>query len=358
VLQQFGVSVPDAPDLVVRRQEELRAGVQAGMSLLSAQGWLGVSAGRRGVELAERSVEAARVQLLFGVAQAFWMAHVSRELVGIQESQLLAAARHLELAEARVAQGDALRIDVVRAETEVEKARQDLLAAHLNLDNTRDALSNLVGSDALLLPEAPPELAAPEDGDAGVGERADVKAAHAAARLAERMTDVAWAQFLPSLSVTGQLGYLFSEPPDLGSQDRSRWAAMLVLSVPLYSQVRFADLDAKRAARHQAELRVAETEASAALEVRKAQRDYRVALASLETAGHQAALAQEALQLTEAAYENGAATSLDVTDAQRTQTTAALNAAAQRLRSQISLLTLMRAAGDDPAMLATAARRD
>jgi outer membrane protein, multidrug efflux system len=337
-------------EMVARRQDETRASLVATLPLVSPQAWAGIGAARLGVEVAELSVENARQQLLFAAAQAFWMAHVSRELVGIQESQLKAAAHHLDVAQARVEVGDAMRIDAIRAETEVEKCRQELLSAHLGLDNARDALATLMASKELPLPVAPPELVAPTppadgDIDEALNERPDVRAAQAQVRLAARMVTVAWMQFLPTLGLSGQAGYLFSDPPELGSSDRSRWAAMLTLTVPLYNQLRYADLDAKQAARAQAALREADLRANAELEVRKASRDFRSALSSQDTAERQAALSREALALAEAAYQNGASTSLDVTDAQRSNRTAEINAVAQRLRSQMTLLNLMRVMG-------------
>jgi outer membrane protein TolC len=279
---------------------------------------------------------------------------VSRELVDIQENALRQASDHLALVRSRVDAGDALRVDLVRAETEVERARQDLISAHLALDNARDALGTLTDTKGLPMPAEPPSLPPPPTHDqdeaslrTSVGARNDVRAGRAGLDLAERMLDVAWMQFVPTLSVGGQLNFLISDPPDLGSTDRVRWAALVTLTVPLYNQPRYADLDAKRALVHQASLRAEQAVTNAELEIRRARRDYDSALAACETATRQAALAREALALAETAYSNGASTSLDLTDAERTAKAAATNAAAQRLRSQMALLTLLSALGTD-----------
>ena len=252
-----------------------------------------------------------------------------------------------------------MRIDAVRAETEVEKIRQDLLAAHLSLDNARDALATLMASSQLPLPAALPTLPSPlADGGAippeMLGRRPDVQAARATARVADRLVTASWMQFLPTLGVAGQYGYLFTDPPDLGSDDRSRWTALVTLSVPLYSQLRYADLEQKRAQHAQARVREADLLANAELEVRKAHRDFLSALSTVETAERQAALTREALSLTEIAYENGAVTSLEVTDAQRNHRMAELNTVAQKLRSQLALLGLLRATGESATALASA----
>jgi outer membrane protein len=351
-----GVTLPEMEPMVVRRQEELRGSVQASVPLVNVQAWMGVSAARLGVEAAALTVESAQEQLLFGVAQAYWSAVVSRELVGVQAQQVIAATRHVEVARARQAAGDALRIDVVRAETEVEKARQDLLAAHLALDNARDALATLTASDELPLPAPPPALTPPAAGEGDlaqqIAQRPEVRAARAVVAASDRLLTASWMQLLPTLSLAGQYSYLFTEPPELASQDRSRWAALLTLTVPIYTEVRYADLDAKRAALRQAELRAAEVATNAELEARKARRDYLTSLATVDTAERQAQLTREALTLAETAYANGAGTSLDVTDAQRASRTAEINAAAQRLKSQMALLGLLKATGQKAGSLA------
>ncbi len=352
LLSNLGMTPPEGSELVVRPQDEWRAGAQVSMPIIHPQGWLGVSAARRGAEWAALSVAAARERLLLAAAQAYWVAVVNRELVSIHESQLRASRDHLAVAQSRRAAGDALRIDVVRAETEVERAREDLLSAHLALDNARDALATLTGMEELPMPADPPALPAPPEAkdselDNVLSRRADLRAAGAAVAVAERQVLASWMQFLPVLTGSAQTTYLFSDPPDLGSSDRSRWAALLTLSVPIYNEVRYADLDSKRAALRQATLREAELKRNAALEVRRAQRDYLVATSSAQIAARQVKLTHEALALTEAAFKNGAGTSLEVADAQRALRTAELGAATQRLRAQMALLTLLNALGQD-----------
>jgi len=256
--------------------------------------------------------------------------------------------RHVEVAQARLLAGDAMRIEVVRAETEREKSHQDLLAAHLSLDNARDALATLLGRQELPLPEDPPGLAPPEevqDLARLVSERPDVRSVHAQTAMAEQQVNAVWRQFWPSLVAGGQASYLFTDPPDLGSSDRSRWAVFLNLSVPLFNEGRYADLDQKRAQLSAATLREADVRRGAEVELRKAQRDYLAALAALANAERQVGLAREALDLTQNGYQNGVSTSLEVTDAQRSFRAAEIGAITQKLRSQMALLSLFKARG-------------
>ncbi len=90
-----------------------------------------------------------------------------------------------------------------------------------------------------------------------------------------------------------------------------------------------------------------EAEYNASLAVRKARRDYLTALSSVEIAENQSRLAKEALALTEASYNAGTGSSLDVTDSRRTASSADLNLMRLRLEAQIALLTLLDAIGED-----------
>lgn len=95
-----------------------------------------------------------------------------------------------------------------------------------------------------------------------------------------------------------------------------------------------------------------DAEKNSSKEVRKARRDYLSSLTSVEIAERQERLAKEALNLVEASYNAGTGSSLDVTDARRTSLSAIVNHATKQLQSQISLLTLLSAVGEDMMKLA------
>jgi len=353
LLDAFGISdAGGGGETVIMPQQDLGGSLQVGMPLVNVQNWLTIGVAKQGVRVAEASIEDARQQLLLGVSQAFYMATMAGSLIELQEQQARSSAHHLKIARARYEAGTGLKIDVLRAETDLEQARQELLKAHLAYDNARDALGILTGAGGLPLPVEPPPLASPTGSDAdlastAMAKRADVRAKQELIELADRQLDAAWMQFLPTIDAAWGLDYQFTEPGDMGSQDRSRWAFVFTLTVPIYNHFRYGDLDYKRAALKQATLQAQDTEQNVSLEVRKARRDYLTALSSVEIAENQARLATEALSLVEAAYEAGTGSSLDVTDARRTKAAANVNQVAQRLQAQLALLNLLEAAGED-----------
>jgi outer membrane protein TolC len=355
MLDAMGITLsPDTTSqpILLSPQDKLTASIQVAMPIIDAKSWLTIRASRKGVEVAELSVEDGERQLLLGVAQAYYMALMARELIDLYSAQVDAAEIQLSVARARLDAETGLRIDVVRAETDAEKTYQDLVAANLAFDNTRDALASLTNSDGLPLPEPAPSLRSPEESEKGMEEharaaRTDLRASRAKVDLQDRLLDAAWMQFLPSLSAAWQGSYQFTEMGDMGSQDRSRWAVMLTLTVPIYNQFRYGDIDYKRAAVRQSVTELEDLERKSSLAVRTAARGYRSALLSMEIAERQVALAREGLTLSEAAYKAGTSTSLEVTEARRAFTSAGVNLATERLRSQIALLSLIDELGDN-----------
>jgi outer membrane protein TolC len=355
LLDAMGITLPPGAagkPLLLNPQEKLQGSLQAAVSVVDPKSWLTIHAAKKGVEVAELSIEDGERQLLLGVAQAYYMTLMTRELIDLYTTQLDAAEAQLAVAQARFRAEAGRRIDVVRAETDVEETYQDLVTAHLAFDNTRDALGDLAQIDGLPLPENAPPLTAPAGTDEEMArrvesKRTDLRAGQAKIELQERLLDAAWMQFVPSLAAAWQGSYTFTDMPDMGSDDRSRWAFVLTLTVPIYNHFRYGDLDYRRAALQQSIIELENIKDEASLAIRMAARDYRSALLSIETAERQFALAGEGLALAEAAYKAGAATSLEVTEARKAHTSAGVNLATLRLRSQIALLSLLDAAGDE-----------
>jgi outer membrane protein TolC len=339
-------------DMVVMPQQDLKGSIGVAMPIVNVQNWLTIGSAKQGVRVAEASIEDARQQILLGVAIAYHVARQVGNLIALQEQQVRSAAHHLQIARARFAVGTGLRIDVIRAETDLEQARQELLKAHLGYDNARDALGTLTGAGGLPLPVDPPQLNAPDGDDdelvsQALAERSSIRAKREMVELMDRQLDAAWMQLLPTLDAAWGLDYQFTEPGELGSTDRSRWALIFTLTVPIYNHYRYGDLDHKRASLRQAMLQQEDAEQNLSQQVRQLRRDYLTALSSVEIAENQARLAAEALTLVEAAYEVGTGASLDVTDARRTKSAADVNLVTQRLQAQIGLLNLLSAVGRD-----------
>jgi len=345
--------IPIESDPIVIRQQHIvqaQLSIQAplfNMPILSA-----IETAKLGRSMAGLAEQEGARQLLLGVATAFYGALSARELVEVQADAFEKAKGRVRAARARLAAGAGIRIDVARAELEMETARLAHEAALLGFDNARQALAGLLVMDELpvpLVPDSDPEAPATAEElvERAAEERADVELRRLQVALAERNLESAWAAFYPSLALAWQLQSELTDPAGFGGR-RNAWALVFVLSIPIYDQPRYGLLDQRRA-----EIRRAEADLEASLlsldtEIRSAFRAYESSLTTIATAERQVGLAEEALRLAEAGFQAGAATSLDVDDAQQRVNQARINLAVQRYQSRLALLKLVFLAGEVP----------
>ncbi|MCP4197325.1 MAG: TolC family protein [Proteobacteria bacterium] len=349
----FGAA-PGMPgdEFIIRPQDALTGAITIGMTVIHPEGWARISALTKGTDFARLSVEDARQEILVLVAQAYYLALMAKSLIELRVELLKAAAHHLKVATARFNAGTGLRIDVIRAETDQEQARQELLTAHLALDNTRDTLAYLTRVEGMPLPVGAPVIIGPTGNDEDLVRQAeanhpDINAQSANVDMQERQLTAAWMKFVPMLEAGWVMNYTFTEISALASQERARWFLSFSLKVPLYSHASVGAVKQSKADYQQSLIDLRDARENASVEVRKARRDYLTAISSATIADNQANLAKEALSLTKAAYNAGTGSSLDVTDAQQTASSAAVNLVSKHLEAQIALIKLLRSIGDD-----------
>ena len=338
--------------IVIQPQDTLQGSVTVAMPVVAPAAWGGIAVAKRGTELTELTVEDARQELLLGVAQAWYAARMTGSLVGLAEAQVEAAEHHARVADAQFEAGSGLRLDQVRAQADLAAARQDLLEARLARDSARDVLGVLTGAGALVDPVGEVRLDAPDptarlDASDLLGGRSDLRVAEAGVDLAQGQVTAARLQFLPTVSLAWQGSYQFTEPSGMGSDDRSRWALVAQLDVPLYRHTRVGQVQESQAALRQARLQRDDARVQAEQETRQAARDLTTATAAVDIAAQQVDLADEAFDLALDAFEAGAGSSLEVTEARRSSTAAQVNLATTRLEADLAALTLMRATGAD-----------
>jgi outer membrane protein TolC len=345
-------SMPESPPTVIRQQHMVEAQLSIQAPLFNMPILSMIDTAQIGQRMAGLGEEEGARQLLLGVATAYYGSLSARELVNVQADAFEKAKKRLKAAQARLDAGAGIRIDVARAELEVESARLAHEAAVLGFDNARQALAGLLVMDELPMPTEPeadpePPESAEELIERADDERSDIELKELSVEMAEQNLWTAWTAFFPSLGVAWQLQSELTEPAGFGGR-RNAWALVFVLSIPIYDQSRYGLLDQRRAEILQAEENLDVSLLSVDTEIRSAYRTWESSLTTIDTAERQVALAEEALRLAEAGYLAGAATSLDVDDGQQRVNQARINLAVQRYQSRLALLKLMFLAGEVP----------
>lgn len=306
------------------------------------------------VNRAEINFSFAEQALILRVAERYFAVLDAEEGVKAAEANLQAIRRQLKQAEERFEVGVIARTDVEEARARADISRADLLDAQDQLNTERESIRQLTNQDhteiSSVREEA--ELASPQPRSVdrwrqlAETDNLELAAAHLAASAAMTEIDVQRGDGRPSIDFIA--GYSGTEQYDRNGRDpsASELSAGVELNVPLY-----------RGGLTSSRIREAQSRYTVALESleqvrrtvsRNAADSYRGVLTALERvrALNQArASTRSALEATEAGFEVGTRTIVDVLNAQREVFNAERNYQQARHAYFINSLRLQLAAG-------------
>ena len=293
---------------------------------------------RTAIRLAEESLsekeasrEEVRQQVIFRVLQAFndiLLAQANKEVVLENQQQRV---KHLEQARARFDSGVATQIDVLRSEVDVANLEPVLIRAENRIRLARAALNNLIVEDL----EAPTEIVGtleyrPSPMDSleeiqkrTLDQRAEIQAARMLVSQARLMLSLANAEKKLSVDLDAFYGYNVREPKNFFDSDYSRWNLTFNFKLPFIDSGRKKGQVAQAAARlRAAQQRLKLLEMNVRLDVKQAYDDMQSAAKAIAAAKLSVTQAEKVLEMMQANYQYGAATTLDVTDSQTALTIA------------------------------------
>jgi len=292
----------------------------------------------------------ARISLVSSVATAYLAVQADDELLKLTEQTVSTRQESLRLTQLKFDNGASSRLDLSTAQSSFESARATLAQLQRTRMQDLNSLTLLVGQT---LPEnlsAAQPLSSQTMGALLAGlpsevliQRPDVRQAEQQLVAAEANIGVARAAFFPSISLTTSGGTASNALSDLFK--RSAWSIAGSALLPIVDFGRNRNnLDAAKANR---EIAVANYEKA----VQNAFKEVSDALAGRATLDEQLR-AQDAqaeaeatrLQLVELSYRNGAASNLDLLDAQRSSFAAqqtALQVRLAQLQNQVQLYKVL-----------------
>lgn len=265
--------------------------------------------------------ERTKADIALQVAQQFFTVLQARAQVRLQERVLERARRLLEAAEAGFKAGSVARLDVLRAQVQVRTAEVDLLAAQNQERVAMLALRNLMGvSDDFIFDIAEPseEPMAPLPSltqllAQAFRQRPEVQEAEWQRKSADAARQLARLAMVPTLTVNGS----YNRYPTSSRNIDKEWAVNLVVSYPVFDGGRLrAELTTAELQREQATLTLQRTLNDIRLQVEQAYLNLQNARERLAAAQEAVKEASETARLTEEAYRAGAASLLDVLNAQ------------------------------------------
>jgi len=304
------------------------------------------------IRQADANLEVAQQDLILRVSQAYFGVLSAKDSLTFAQSEKKAISRQLEQAQERFDVGLVAITDVHEAQARFDQSRANEISAENEVDNALEALREIVaeadfGLDGLK--EGVP-LVAPEPADiaewsqTALQHNPRIQAARLASNIARQEIDAKHAGHYPSVDLVGTLSRSRVEN-DFGN-DVDLGAIGVQLTVPIYSGGGVNS--STRQARYQYEAAQETLEAerrAVGRQVRDAYRGIQTSISRVKALKATERSAQSALEATEAGFEAGTRTLVDVLNSQRDLYRAKRDYAQSRYDYVLNTLSLLQAAG-------------
>lgn len=294
-------------------------------ALINPQSWAGYKQGRLQAKSAILDGASAEQDLIIRAAQAYFQYLSSKSGVSFANAEFSALEKDLEQSKSRYEVGLATITDLHETQARYDLASAQQISADQELQNALDLVSEIVGYyvDGEL-PDVGPNIALTDpDGpietwvnEARTGNLA-LQAAILQTELSERQLQAQRSGYLPTLDATLEYGYTDSTAQEFGNRGTDA-KAQLLLNIPLYqggavnSRVRQARAQLRSAEAQQERVK-REIEAG----IRSSHRGVSSSARRASALKQASKSAKTALEATQAGYDVGTRTTVDVLNARR-----------------------------------------
>ena len=273
----------------------------------------------------ESAQRAFRLSLISDVANAYLSVLELQERSRLAASTAKGRSQMLSLVSRRRDVGVASELDALQADGVYQAALADQADLERQLAAAQNLLTSLVGEMPKNLPEGrtleaqgiAPDLIAGLPAQVLL-QRPDVLAAEQRLMAANANIGAARAAFLPSINLTGSFGSASSQLSGLFGPGSDAWSFQPALTMPLFDAGKnFASLDVAEARKVIAVADYEKTIQQAFREVADLLNARDTLTARLDAQRHNADAQRQRLQLVDARYQAGVASSLELLDAER-----------------------------------------
>lgn len=313
-----------------------------------------VARDRAATQASRAQRDGLRVDIAYQTAEAYLGALQARTLGQVAAATLQQLDADLQHARILLQAGTLQPVDLLRLEAERARVEQQLLQADTAALGARRKLASLLGlpdGTELVLDDidtAPPALPWTEDeavARARLG-RADAKIAEANHHAAELGVAMARASYFPSISLLAVYSHAINAG-SFGSADSAYVGVFVDWNLWDWGK-RAAEVDGTRAVSRQARLTRGALADQIAVETRARWQAARTARAMLEVTARGLAAASEARRLQAARFAHGAATTVEVIDAETALANAQAQAVIARYQYLVTWMALSRQVGSLP----------
>ena len=284
-----------------------------------------IEAARIARTAAEQDVQRAQRATALEAVRAYNQLLFAIEQLRTIRSNVEARQSRLDVASSRRAAGAATELEVLRAEVDLENQRAEALRAEHEVAAARAVLNTVMlrpthepiePTDTLaVVPFTTTFEDAVKEAIAG---RPELQVLRLQETIREKLVDVAAADGKPRVDFNGSYGFSVRRPKNFFNFDYARWSAMVTVQVPVFDGWRVAGAVAQaRAERNTVTQQIAALENQIRLDVQAAWDALALVDRTIQAVELNVTQARRAFEMTEANYRLGAATPLDVVDAQQ-----------------------------------------
>lgn len=299
-------------------------GIDVRQTLYSFKVGKAIRAARMARTLGGADLRRAQQNIALETVKAYNALLYTGEQVRVQRNALERKEKHLEMTRNRRAAGVATELEVLRSQVDVENQRAEVTRAEGGVDLARAQLNALMlrPMDAPVTPSDTLEYVSAdyvlEDVlREAMANRPDLEVAELTEGVRSQLVGVAKADSKPSVDFVGSYGRSTRKPENFLDRDFTRWSTTISIKFPIFDGRRVAG----KVAQAEAEAGKARQDKIALqnqirLQAMDSLVKLNVAAKLISAAQLNVQQAQKALDMTQANYNYGAATILDVTDAQ------------------------------------------
>ncbi len=289
-----------------------------------------VSQAKLALDSSQRGIAKARQQLKYDATDAYFKFMAARDNVKLSQESVERLERYLQDVKLQFDVGVVAKVDVLRSEVELAKAKQTLIEAQNTYDVTMASLNNVIGYPLTTVLDVKGDLSYSRYEkelafciDTALRQRPEISQYTDAAKSAQEGVTIAKAGYLPTISAVYQAGWGDSSFP---GGNNYNWTAYLLTSWNVFDSGLTAG-KVKQAVEgyKKAQEQLKQTVDSVQLDVRQTYLSLKSAEQSIATSSSAVGLAEEDYKIKVIRYQAGVGTNLEVLDAQVALTTAKNN---------------------------------
>jgi len=277
----------------------------------------------------------SRQTVCYNVTMAYYNVLLQDKIVKVNEDAVKTAADHLNDAELRFKQGLNTKFDVTRSKVDLANRKADLITAQTDYEKARQSFNQLLNIDPQVKIHLNGTLSYVEYNPDSVAlwkmtqeNRPQLISKQILIKQNAFLLNLRKAAYYPTVYLSGEYNLEHTSYEDHSDRNFNQWTAFLRFSLPLYDgHMISGQIKEAKSILEQSQLALQKETLNAKTELEQALLDIQKQKEMVQTNQSTIELAELSLNMAKLSYENGKATTLDVSDAELSLRTARNNLA-------------------------------